>query len=275
MLGRIRHAASAHPTQRYCAHLRRASAARRRRAGGVGRRARVPRRQERLGQVDAAEDRRRHDRARSRRAVRAAWGQRALPAAGAGFLRLRDDAGICGGRTRRQRRRPSGALSAAATRPARRRGPEPAVGRRGAPRGAGARAGAAAGHPAARRADQPPRPADHRMAGADAGGAARGAGDHQPRPPLPRDAVAHDGVARPRTGATRRGGLQAVRGLARRAAGRGGSAAAQARPQDRARGALGPLRRHRAAQAQRAAHGGAARIAPDAARSSAARPARR
>ena len=54
-----------------------------------------------------------------------------------------------------------------------------------------------------------------------------------------------DGVARPRTGAARRGGLQAVRGLARRAAGRGRGAAAQARPQDRARGALGPLRRDR------------------------------
>ena len=53
-------------------------------------------------------------------------------------------------------------------------------------------------------------------------------------------------------------GFGALRGLARRAAGRGGGGAAQARPQDRARGALGALRRHRAAQAQRAAHGGPA-----------------
>ena len=53
-------------------------------------------------------------------------------------------------------------------------------------------------------------------------------------------------------------GFRAVRGLARRAAGRGGGGPAQARPQDRARGALGALRRHRPAQAQHAAHGRAA-----------------
>ena len=53
--------------------------------------------------------------------------------------------------------------------------------------------------------------------------------------------------------------LSRLRGLARRAAGRGGGGPAQARPQDRARGALGALRRHRAAQAQRAAHGASCR----------------
>ncbi len=55
------------------------------------------------------------------------------------------------------------------------------------------------------------------------------------------------------------------RGMARRAAGRGGTRAAQARPQDRRGRALDALRRHRAAQAQHAPGrrtAGAARAAP-------------
>ncbi len=67
--------------------------------------------------------------------------------------------------------------------------------------------------------------------------------------------------------APRRAGLRRLRGLARRAARRGGGRAAQARPQDRRRGALGALRRDGPAQAQRAAHGGAAEAAAIAARS--------
>ena len=80
-----------------------------------------------------------------------------------------------------------------------------------------------------------------------------------------REPVADHRVARPRPHAARRDRLSRIRGLARRAAGRGGDGPAQARPQDRARGALGALRRHRPAQAQHAAHGraaGAARGAP-------------
>ena len=81
----------------------------------------------------------------------------------------------------------------------------------------------------------------------------------QPRPPLPGEPVADHGVARPRQDAAHRHRLSRLRGLARRAAGRGGAGAAQARPQDRARGALGALRRHRPAQAQRAPHGASCR----------------
>ncbi len=107
-------------------------------------------------------------------------------------------------------------------------------------------------HPAARRADQPSRPADHRMAGARARRPPLRAGHHQPRPPLPLEPVARDGLARPRRDAAARARLCAFRGMARQGAGRGGARAAQARPQDRRRGALAALRRHRAAQAQHA-----------------------
>ena len=126
--------------------------------------------------------------ARQRRAVLPAVGDRALPAAGAGPLRLRDDAGLCRGRARPGRRPVPRALSAGAARPHRRRGARAPVRRRGAARRARPRAGARARHPAARRADQPPRPAGHRMAGGELEGAALGARAHQPRPPLPRDA---------------------------------------------------------------------------------------
>ena len=73
-----------------------------------------------------------------------------------------------------------------------------------------------------------------------------------------REPVAGDRLARPRQDAAHRHRLSRLRGLARRAAGRGGGGPAQARPQDRARGALGPLRRHGPAQAQHAPHGRAA-----------------
>ena len=82
----------------------------------------------------------------------------------------------------------------------------------------------------------------------------------QPRPPLPGEPVAHARCGSIAAGrAASSVGFARVRGLARRAAGRGGGGPAQARPQDRARGALGALRRHRAAQAQRAAHGASCR----------------
>ena len=52
--------------------------------------------------------------------------------------------------------------------------------------------------------------------------------------------------------AAHRARIRRVRGLARRNAGAGGARPAQARPQDRGRAALAALRRHGAAQAQRA-----------------------
>ena len=79
------------------------------------------------------------------------------------------------------------------------RGPRAPLGRRGAPRRARARAGAGPRHPAARRADQPPRPAGHRMARARARRrSARALVTDQPRPPLPRQPVAHHRLARSR-----------------------------------------------------------------------------
>ena len=68
------------------------------------RRARLPGRPQRLGQVDAAEDRRRPRRGRPRHALRAARRHHPLSAAGAGPHRLRDHAGLCRGRPRAGRR---------------------------------------------------------------------------------------------------------------------------------------------------------------------------
>ena len=143
-------------------------------------RARLPRRAQRLGQVDAAEDRGRAGRARQRRALRPAGRDHPLSAAGAGFHRLQDLARLCRGRARAGRRCLSRAVSDQRTRPDRRGGPGDDVGRRVAARRAGAGAGAGARHPAARRADQPSRPAGDRMAGAGAEVAALGHGADQP-----------------------------------------------------------------------------------------------
>ena len=72
------------------------------------------------------------------------------------------------------------------------------------------------------------------------------AGDDQPRPPLPRQPVARHGLARPRRRrAAIERGFADFESLARRGAGGGGAQPAQARPQDRRRGALAALRRHR------------------------------
>ena len=149
--------------------------------------------------------------------------------------------------------------------PHRQGSPRASLRRRSASRLARARIGAVARYPAARRADQPSRSHHHRMAGARPRCAAHRAGDHQPRPALPLDAVALDGLARPRLHAPHRTRLCPFRGMARHAAGRGGARAAQARPQDRRRRALDALRRQRAAQAQHAPGrpvAGAARSAP-------------
>ena len=151
--------------------------------------------------------------------------------------------------------------------------PAHALRRRGAPRGAGARAGALARHPAARRADQPSRSADHRMAGRRTRQPPLRARHDQPRPPLPLQPVARHRLARSRPDAAHRPRLRRVRGLARRGAGGGRARPAQARPQDRRRGALAALRRLRPAQAQRQAARQSARAARRSAATTAARPA--
>ena len=110
----------------------------------------------------------------------------------------------------------------------------------------------AARHPAARRADQPSRPAGDRVARERTRGLALRAGADQPRPALSRTAVARDRMARSRHHAAHRARLCVVRGVARPGAGGRRARAAQARPQDRRRGALDALRRDRAAQAQHA-----------------------
>ena len=197
--------------------------------------------------------------------VRAARRGRALSAAGAGFFRFCHHPGLCRGRLAADRRQPRRPLHAGAAWADRRGRPGASLRRRSAPRLACPRAGAVARHPAARRADQSSRPHHHRMAGARARRPAHRAGDHQPRPALPVDAVALDGLARPRRDAAHRARLCPFRGMARHAAGRRRARAAQARPQDRRRGALDALRRHRPAQAQHAPRrpaAGAARSAP-------------
>ena len=98
-----------------------------------------------------------------------------LSAAGARPVRLPHHARLCRGRPghRGRRRPPPRPLPAGATRPDRRRTPRHPVRRRGPPCRARPRPGPLARHPAARRADQPPGPARHRVAGAGAGGDAR------------------------------------------------------------------------------------------------------
>ena len=80
--------------------------------------------------------------ARPRLGVRAAGRVAPLSAAGARFRRCADHAGLCRSRARPERRPASGPPTAGAARARRQRGSRAPVGRRGAPRRAGARAGA-------------------------------------------------------------------------------------------------------------------------------------
>ena len=168
-------------------HLRRHAAARRRGAVDRRARARVPGRAQRLGQVDLAQDRGRDSwrptaarasRSPARRSAtcRRSRTLRALPPRSAYV-----EAGLAPGDDAAPR-----ALSARTARPDRRRRPARLSGGE-ARRAALARVLApAAGHPAARRADQPSRPAGDRMAGGRARRLALRAGADQPRPALPR-----------------------------------------------------------------------------------------
>ena len=218
----------------------------------LSRRAGVAGRAQRIGKIDIAQNRGRAGRTGPRLHLRAAGSAGALPAAGAGFFGLRVNACLCRGRAAAGRRPPCRPLSPGATRPHRAGRSGAALRGRGTPRRAGAGLGAIAGYPAARRTDQSSRSDDHRMAGARTGFPPRRHGDHQPRPALPFDVVAEHGLARPRTDAAHRAWICPFRGMARCGAGGGGTRPAQARPQNRRRGALAALRRHRPAQAQHA-----------------------
>ena len=143
-------------------------------------------------------------------------------------------------------------LSARATRPYRTGRSGAAFGRRGAPRCACPRAGAGPRYSAARRADQSSRSDDHRMAGTRPRRAPLGDGHHQPRPAVSLDLVAQHGVARSRRDPPARTRVCAFRRVARCGSGGRGTRPAQARPQDRRRGALAALRRQRPAQTQHA-----------------------
>ncbi len=139
------------------------------------------------------------------RAFRAAGAARRLSGArDAGAHRSHGAAACRGraaaGRTWRGRAAPDrcGARQAVARR---RAADRRAFGRRGAARVAGPRAGRRAGHSSARRADQPSRRHDHRMAGALSRRFSRRHPDDQPRSRLPDAHLAAHAVARSRRAA--------------------------------------------------------------------------
>ena len=234
--------------QRHQADLRRHAAAGGRRTVGLDRRARLPGRPQRLRQVDAAEDRRRPDRAGWRHAASCS---RAPPSA------------TC----RRSRIFPASRPRWPMSRPASTPGDD-RIGRAICSNSSGSPATRDPAHVSggeARRAalarvlapspdilllDEPTNHLDLpaiEWLEERAGQPPLRAGDHQPRPALPVQPVALHRVARPRQDPADRPRLRAVRGLARRGARGRRARPAQARPQDRRRGALAALRRHRAA----------------------------
>ena len=235
----------------------------------------MPGRPQRLGQVDAAEDRRRADRARPRRALRAAGRDRPLPAAGAGSRRAtprRWPMSKPGSARPTIRIRRAICWSSSAS-PATKIPRSFRAARRGARRSPTCwRRDPTSCCSTSRPTISTCRPSNgwRRTLAGQRAALVLISHDRRFLENLSRTTVWLD------RGRTRRVelGFGAVRGLARRAAGGGGGRPAQARPQDRARGALGALRRHRPAQAQRAPHGRAAGAAPDAGATIAAPPAR-
>ena len=219
----------------------------------IGRgRAALPGRPQRLGQVDPAEDRRGHGRAGCAARASCSPAHHPLSAAGARTCPASPPTlGLRRGRARPGRRSAPRALSAGEPRPHRR-----AKTRRSSP---AARRGARRSPACWRRSptsccstSRPTISTCRRSNGLEAALKASRSrhGADQPRPALPANAVARHGLARPRHHAAARQGLRRLRGLARRRSSRTRSASATSSTADRAGGALAPLRRQRAAQAQ-------------------------
>ena len=227
------------------------TAPRRGRTFRVAGRAALPRRPQRLGQVDAPQDRRRRDRSRQRQPVPPALGHRPLPSANAGSRRASPrtldfvEAGLGPGDDPHRARYLLETLGLTGA-----EDPIAPLRRGGAAGGARPRAGAGTRHSPPRRADQSSRRRGDRGARIGARSDALGDRHDQPRPALPREPVERHGVARSRRDAPARSRLRRFRGLARRRSRGRGTGAAQARSQDRQRGALAALRGERAAEAQ-------------------------
>ena len=211
----------------------------------------VPGRPQRLGQIDPAQDRRGNDRAGCRHALRAAFGDHPLSAAEPGFVGLRHHSPPLSrpGSPRATIRTARAICWKASASPAT-KDPAHLSGGETPPRRARPRAGARARHSPARRAHQPSRRGRHRGLGGGAQGLALGHGADQPRPALPGDSFPGHRLARPRHHAAARQRLRRLRGLARCDPRGRGACRPQARPPHRAGGALAPLRRQRAPEAQ-------------------------
>ena len=259
------HGAAAHPAQRHRADLRRHAAAVGRRALGVAGRAGLPGRPQRLRQIDAAEDRRRPGRARQRQPLCSARRHHPLSAAGAGFRRHATtlayvEAGLGPGDDRYQARYLLEQLGL--------HGDEDPAHLSGGEARRAALARVLAPSPDILLLDEPTNHLDLPTiewleSELDSRRSALVLISHDRRF-LENLSRATAWLDRGQIRQIDRG-FCCLRGLARRGAGGGRARAAQARPQDRQRGALAALWRLRPPQAQREAARQSARAAPAAA----------